>query len=177
MNTLSARIIRALRLVANMVRHLSLAGVTFVTITALPLAKASGVPADGAPLAMHTTQEQKMLKVRIDVGGTTMTAKLEDNATARDFVSMLPLTLTLEDYAATEKVSDLPRRLSVDGAPKGITPVTGDLTYYAPWGNLAIFHKDFGYSTGLIKLGKIDKGIAILRRKGPFKVTVSLAAE
>ncbi|WP_337926728.1 cyclophilin-like fold protein [Paenibacillus caui] len=32
------------------------------------------------------------------------------------------------------------------------------ITYYAPWGNLAIFYRDFRYSSGLIKLGSIDAG-------------------
>ena len=57
------------------------------------------------------------MKIRIDVEGTRMTATLEDNATARDFASLLPLTLTLEDYSATEKISDLPKRLSTKDAP------------------------------------------------------------
>jgi hypothetical protein len=83
----------------------------------------------------------------------------------------------LEDYAATEKVSDLPRRLSTNGAPAGMTPVPGELTYYVPRRNLAIFHEDFRYSTALIKLGKIDAGVAILRRPGPLKATDSLAGE
>jgi hypothetical protein len=38
----------------------------------------------------------------------------------------------------------------------------GDIAYYAPWGNLAIFHKDFGYSDGLIILGKIDGDVDAL---------------
>jgi hypothetical protein len=89
---------------------------------------------------------------------------------------MLPLTLSLDDYAATEKVSDLPRKLSIAGAPPGMTPVTGDLTYYAPWGNLAFFYKDFRYSTGLVKLGRIDSGIATLGQPGPLRVTISRVA-
>ena len=82
------------------------------------------------------------------------------------------MTLTLVDYASTEKISDLPRRLSTKGAPSGITPKVGDVTYYAPWGNLAIFHKDFRHSNGLVKLGGLDSGIEIIRRPGPFKVTI-----
>lgn len=80
----------------------------------------------------------------------------------------------MEDYAATEKVSALPRRLSMEGAPTGARTVTGNVTYYAPWGNLAIFHKDFGYADGLVKLGKLDSGIEILQRTGARKVTISL---
>jgi hypothetical protein len=105
-------------------------------------------------------------------GVATLTATLDDNATSRDFASLLPLTLTLEDYAATEKVSDLPKRLSTAGAPDGHEPSAGDLTYYAPWGNLAIFHKDFRYSTGLVKLGRFDVGVEVMKTSASLKVTI-----
>jgi len=117
------------------------------------------------------------LKIRIDVDGTRVIVYLDDNKTARDFISLLPLTLTLEDYAATEKIGYLPRKLSSSDASAGISPRTGDVTYYAPWGNLAIFHKDFRYSPGLVKLGSIRDGIDVLRRNGRFSVTISLADE
>lgn len=74
-------------------------------------------------------QQGSTLKIRIDVEGTVITATFEGNETSRDFVSLLPLTLTLKDYAATEKISDLPRRLSTEGAPAGVKPAAGDLAY------------------------------------------------
>jgi hypothetical protein len=112
------------------------------------------------------------MKIRLTIDGKAITATLIDNPTSRDFLSLLPMTLTLEDYAATEKISYLPRKLSTAGAPAGIDPSVGDLTYYAPWGNLAIFYKDFGYSSGLIQLGRIDSGIEALNVPGPLKVTI-----
>jgi hypothetical protein len=48
----------------------------------------------------------------------------------------------------------------------------GDITYYAPWGNLAIFYWDFGYSTGLIKLGRFDAGIEAFDVRGSLNVTI-----
>ncbi|MDB5771525.1 MAG: hypothetical protein JWM42_1899 [Burkholderia sp.] len=124
----------------------------------------------------HGISNQKVstMKIRMDVEGTAITATLVGNATSRDFVSLLPLTLTLKDYAATEKISDLPRRLSTKGAPPGSDPSIGDITYYSPWGNLAVFYRDFGYSNGLVKLGKIDSGVEALNRPGPLKVTIEL---
>jgi hypothetical protein len=119
-----------------------------------------------------SNQKVSTMKIRINIDGKAITATLVDNATSRDFVSLLPLTLTLKDYAATEKVSDLPRRLSTEGAPPGSDPSIGDVTYYAPWGNLTIFYKDFGYSSGLIKLGRIDAGIDALNVSGPVKATI-----
>jgi hypothetical protein len=115
------------------------------------------------------------MKIRIHVQRTQITATLEDNETASDFVSLLPLTLTLKDYSATEKISDLPKRLSTQGAPPGVEPSIGDITYYAPWGNLAIFYKDFGYSPGLIKIATIESGIEAFQGRGSLKATVARA--
>lgn len=116
------------------------------------------------------------MRISIEIEGATLTATLEDSDAARDFASLLPLTLTLVDYAATEKISDLPQRLSIAGAPEGVTPRAGDLAYYAPWGNLAIFHKDFRYSSGLVRLGRLDAGIELIRRPGAVKVTIRTLA-
>jgi hypothetical protein len=112
------------------------------------------------------------MRIRLEFNGTVMHATLEDNATARDFASLLPLTLMLNDFASTEKVADLPRRLSTNGAPPGSTPAACDIAYYAPWGNLALFYRGFAYSTGLVKLGVLDDDIAAFRDPGSHTVTI-----
>jgi hypothetical protein len=117
------------------------------------------------------------MKVRISVEGAPITASLIENAMSRDFASLLPVTLTLTDYADTEKISDLPGRLTTDGSPAGFDPAVGDITYYAPWGNLALFHRDAGYVRGLIKLGTIDSGIEALSMPGPLAATIELIGE
>jgi hypothetical protein len=104
-------------------------------------------------------EENYTVKIKISAGNTVLTATMLDNATSRDFMSLLPITLTLSDYVGTEKISDLPRKLSTQGAPSGSDPSVGDITLYAPWGNLAIFYRDFGYASGLIIIGKIDSGV------------------
>lgn len=117
-------------------------------------------------------QEASTMKIRLTIGGKVVEASLLDHASARDFLSMLPMTLTLKDYASTEKIADLPRKLSTADAPDGVDPAVGDITYYAPWGNLAIFYRDFGYAKGLVKLGRIDSGIEALAVPGALKVTI-----
>jgi hypothetical protein len=112
------------------------------------------------------------MRIRITLKDAVVTATLVDSQTTQDFISFLPLTLTLEDYAGTEKISDLPRRLSTEGAPPGSDPSAGDIAYYAPWGNLAMFYRDFGYSSGLVILGKIDSGIEALSVPGSVNVTI-----
>lgn len=118
------------------------------------------------------------MKIRLVTESAVLTATLDDNAATRDFVSLLPLSLTLKDYAGTEKVSDLPKRLSTQGAPAGVDPDVGDLAYYAPWGNLAIFYRDFGYSRGLVRLGRLESGVEKLAgMSGDFTVRFELAGE
>lgn len=112
------------------------------------------------------------MKIRLTVGDQVATATLYDNAAARDFASLLPLTLAMTDYDTIERVGDLPRKLSTQGAPEGMAPVAGELTHYAPWGNLAIFIKPRSYSRSLLPLGKIDDGLSIVARPGPYTMRI-----
>lgn len=137
-------------------------------ILALPLIAPPALAAEPSP----SIPEAKTMKIRLTINGHATSAMLDYNATARDFLSLLPLTLTLEDYAATEKIAYPPRKLSTQGAPAGINPDIGDITYYAPWGNLALFYKDFGYSTGLIRLGRFDAGVEAISASGKLEVTI-----
>lgn len=141
-----------------------------------PVDAVAGDTSGSSTQGPSTHQQERTMQISIDIDGTTLTATLEDNDSARDFASLLPLSLTLEDYAATEKISDLPRRLSTRGAPAGTAAKAGDLTYYAPWGNLAIFHKDFRHSSSLVKLGTLDSGVDLMRRPGPLKATIRKVA-
>lgn len=118
---------------------------------------------DSAVYCDDAKKETQEIQVKITVGDTVLTATMLDNETSRDFITMLPLTLTLKDYAGTEKISDLPKRLSTEGAPSGYDPSVGTIAYYAPWGNLAIYYEDFGYSSGLVPLGHIESGIEKLK--------------
>ncbi|MBU0913741.1 MAG: hypothetical protein KKF22_14500 [Gammaproteobacteria bacterium] len=117
---------------------------------------------------------QKVYKIQIELDGAVISATLDDNPTVRDFIARLPLTVELKDYASTEKVGFLPHKLSTQNAPPGSTPVVGDISYYAPWGNLAIYYQDFAYSPGLVRLGRISSGIEHLNFSGEKHATISL---
>jgi hypothetical protein len=81
------------------------------------------------------------MKIRLDVEGTRITAILDDNETARDFVSLFPLALTFEGYAQTGRINNLQRRFSTTDAPAGTAAVACDISYYVPWGNLALLER------------------------------------
>ncbi|MBD2297947.1 hypothetical protein H6G28_04925 [Nostoc sp. FACHB-190] len=121
-----------------------------------------------------STKQADSMKINIKVKDKVITATLINSKTTQDFVSLLPLTLTLEDYAKTEKISYLSRKLSTEDAPPGSDPAVGDIAYYAPWGNLAMFYQDSGYANGLIILGKMDGDIDAFNVSGSVKVTIEL---
>lgn len=114
------------------------------------------------------------LKMNITVGNRTITATMEDNAAARDFLSRLPLEVTLDDFNnTTEKIFYPNPVLTTEGVSRGCAPIPGDITIYVPWGNVAIFCKNWSLSNDLIKIGHIDgNGIEGLAVEGDIKVKI-----
>lgn len=119
-------------------------------------------------------QDETSMKVRIEFNGASMTATLYDNPSARDFAFMLPLDLTIDDYSTNEKIAYLPRKLTGEGRGPFGNEAPGDLAYFAPWGNLVFFYGSYRYSSGLIRLGRIDGDIAPLLVRGKFDLHIEL---
>lgn len=122
--------------------------------------------------ASREEPEVASLKVKISVGDRIISATMEDNAAGRDFLSRLPLEVTLNDFNnTTEKIFYPEPALTLEGVTRGCAPVPGDITIYAPWGNVAIFCKNWSHSNDLIKIGHIDgDGISALTVGGDIKV-------
>ena len=117
------------------------------------------------------------MKIRLTINGKPTTATLSDNPTTRDFLSLLPMTLVLEDFASVEKTAYLPRKLTTQGAPAGYDPAPGDMAYYAPWGSLANYYRDAAYASGLVRLGRFDAGVAALSVPGSLELTIEVAGD
>jgi hypothetical protein len=114
--------------------------------------------------------------IRITFGDTVLTARLHDNATARDLAAQLPLTLTFSDLNNVEKIAPLPRELSLEGAPEGDDPVVGDIGYWSPDGNLVFYYGDVGFWNGIVRIGEFDGEMdAIERQSDDFSVTIARA--
>lgn len=114
------------------------------------------------------------LKMNIVIGDRTISATMEDNTAARDLLSRLPMEVTLNDYNnTTEKIFYPDPELELDGVTRGCAPAPGDITIYAPWGNVAIFCKSWSHSNDLIKIGHID-GDGIEELSVPGDVPVKL---
>jgi hypothetical protein len=112
------------------------------------------------------------VKIGLTINGQRIDGTLSSTLAAREFYARLPMRLTLDDYARTEKIAYLAEPLSDKDAPAGFAPRAGDIAYYAPWGNLAIFYRNFGYSTGLVKLGRLEGDIGILAAPGPLEALI-----
>ncbi|WP_079318117.1 cyclophilin-like fold protein [Microbispora sp. GKU 823] len=97
------------------------------------------------------------MNIRVTLDGQSVAATLNGSPAARDLASLLPLTLDLEDFHGTERIGYPPRKLTTDGAPEPAAAKAGDIAYFAPWGNLALFYRDGpSASADLLILGHID---------------------
>lgn len=106
-----------------------------------------------------TVNNVKDTRIKLNFNNEEVIVKLYDNSTSRDFLTLLPLTTTLEDFAGAEKIGMISKRLSTEDSPTGSDPSVGDFAYYSPWGNITMYYKDAGYANGVIKLGKIESGV------------------
>jgi hypothetical protein len=115
--------------------------------------------------------------IRITFGDTELTARLYDNATARDLAAQLPLTLTFRDHNNVEKTAPLPRELSLEGAPEGHDPAAGDIGFWAPDGDLVFYYdSDAPFFNGIVRIGEFDGEMdAIERQSDDFSVTTERA--
>ncbi|WP_062298702.1 cyclophilin-like fold protein [Demequina maris] len=117
------------------------------------------------------------MQIQFTLDDASLTVTLGDGPAALDLVAQLPLTLTMRDFHGIEKVADLPVRLDIAGEPPRTDANAGDLTYCAPWGNLAFFYRDLGYAAGLVSLGTVDGEAAVLEGIADgATVTVTLVA-
>lgn len=96
------------------------------------------------------------MKVRIAFGNEDFTVTLKDHASAREFVNMLPLDLTISDHGSNEKIAHMPRQLTELTRRPLPNPMPGDVCYYVPWGNLAFYHGNYESTRDLGRLGRLD---------------------
>ncbi len=174
---------RALSLLSSLAAALAFAGCSGddppFSASETPSPSPSATPAEtpeATPTPTSRTNSVEGAVVRFTGGGDSVDVTIEnDNAATRDFVSMLPLTLTLEEFSGREKIGDLPRELDIAGAP-GSDPEDGDLIYFVPWGNLGFYYntEGIGYSDDTINIGTYTASEEELSRLENRDVTVEI---
>jgi hypothetical protein len=125
------------------------------TPSATPTRSASPAPAQTEPTAVDRIIGTV---VRFTSDRTSVDVTIgEDNPTVRDFLSRLPLEMTLEEFNGREKIAYFDPELTTEGST-GSDPENGDLIYFAPWGNLGFYYDTdgIGYSDATIHIGTYD---------------------
>ena len=116
------------------------------------------------------------MKIALRIEDTVITATLVDNKTTQDFVSLLPLTLTMNDLFRREKFAHLPRAISKEGK-RTHTYEVRDVAYWPPGPDVAIYYRHDGQQIpdpSIIAPGKIESGVDVLNVPGSVKVTIAL---
>jgi len=124
-----------------------------------------------------STERTANVKIRIKVSDKAFIATVANNETARDFVSLLPLNVSMNDLFGREKYGDLPKALSENGPRKNSYEV-GDVAYWSPDHQFAVYYHQDGEaipSPGIIPIAKIDAGTEAFNVQGSLKVTIELA--
>jgi hypothetical protein len=119
-----------------------------------------------------SSQEPTDVRIRLTFNNRSMTATLYDNPSSRDLALLLPLGLTIDNYGNNEKIAYLPRKLTEEGSGLFGNEAPGDLCYFAPWGNLALFYADYRWSEGLIRLGRFEDRFEPLLVRGKFPLRI-----
>lgn len=117
-------------------------------------------------------------KIRFRIGKTTVTATLGDNEASRDFVSLLPLDIELNDYFRREKSGQIPRTLSEEG-PRRYTCDVADVVYWPPGPHLAVFYRHDARplpEPGAVLLGTIDSGVEAFADSAPVHAVIERIA-
>jgi hypothetical protein len=138
--------------------------------------KAPNVASSNSEQAASERSRQSM-RINIRIANKLVTATLVDNPTARDFISLLPLNLSMDDLFGREKFGHLPKTLSEKGSRTHSYQV-GDIAYWSPAHDLAIYYRQDGESIpspGIIPIGKIDAGTEAFNVPGLVKVTIEVS--
>jgi len=136
---------------------------------------AQGWPAVGAPATRAASVERKELRMWMTVGDRRFAITLTDNAAARAFAELLPLTLDMPDLNGNEKHVSLPKTLPTNANRPG-TIRNGDLMLYGS-NTLVLFYLTFDSSYSYTRLGRVDDPTALAQALGPVSVRVVFSKE
>ena len=107
--------------------------------------------------ANNQTQGTKTMQIKVSTGDTTTVFKLNDSNAAKALYAQLPMTIDVEDYGGKETIFYPPKKLDTAKTPQA-NAKAGTLAYYAPWGDVVMFYKNFGSASGLYELGEAVSG-------------------
>jgi hypothetical protein len=125
----------------------------------------------------NTTKTNNMSNqtMKITIGSSVYTAILYDNATAKAFKAMLPMTLNMSELNGNEKYFYFSNTLPTDSAP-GVNIQNGDLMLYGD-NCLVLFYESLNTTYNYTRLGKIDNINGLVSSLGTGNVTIKFELE
>lgn len=138
--------------------------------TALGCAVAGGAEGSASTPAT-STEKTNTMNIQIKVGNKRFTATLEDNATAKAFKALLPMTIQMTELNGNEKYFRLSVNLPTNASNPG-TIQTGDLMIYGQ-NTMVLFYKSFPTSYSYTRLGRINESAGLAAALGSGDVTVN----
>ncbi|AQV99153.1 hypothetical protein BJN34_35325 (plasmid) [Cupriavidus necator] len=131
-----------------------------------------------AAAASHTVaaaRKPEASRVWISVGEHRFAITLADNAAARAFVALLPLTLDMSELNGNEKYAQLPNALPTNVSRPG-TIRNGDILLYGS-DTVVVFYLTFNSTYSYTPLGRIDNPLGLARALGPRSVQVVFSVD
>lgn len=126
-------------------------GVIIVTLLCLLYFSASGYARSQTE---NTKEGRGQMHIEVIANSGTAIFILNNSSAASALYEQLPLQLDLQDYGDNEKIFYPSEKLDTSNTPMAKGGV-GTLAYYAPWGDVVIFYKDFRPARGLYELGQL----------------------
>lgn len=112
-------------------------------------------------------------KLRLTLNDVPFELTLVDNLTTQALQERLPLTLTLSDYNANEKVGSLKQNLPT--AAKTVQQIrSGDVMLYGR-DSLVIFYQSFPSGYPYTPIGRITGDLSALNNRRSFQVTMDVS--
>lgn len=121
----------------------------------------------------ETTVSSNDYKIRITVNGQELTAIIYNNATGRDFIDRLPMTLPMLDLYGREMCYRFSDALATDNVQYTGYEV-GEIVYWPPRHSFVILYAQNGEQFDMQKIGRIDSGIDIFNGIGNVEITIEL---
>lgn len=122
-------------------------------------------------ISLLTMNAQETAKIKITVGANSFVATTYDNATAKAFVALLPMTVSMNELNRNEKYYYLSGNLP--NSPENPSTINaGDLMLYGQ-NCLVLFYETFTTSYSYTKIGSIENITGLKTALGPNNPTVA----
>ncbi|MDY5239808.1 MAG: cyclophilin-like fold protein [Bacteroides helcogenes] len=113
----------------------------------------------------------KNRQISISIGTDAFTATIDDNATGKAFLALLPLTIQMKELGGNEKYHYLSNSLPTATYSPG-TIQEGDLMLYGT-SCIVLFYQTFVSSYSYTRIGKIDNPQRLATAVGSGDVTIT----